>query len=665
MGYVNINKTFYETNYTPSQNTKVECKVVVLETEDSSEWQTSGGWIFGRCYYYQPWTSVYSFTAHCELSARNNWGYFVGSKYNDYCGSAETGTTYVISLSPTEFVSNSTSVAISNANFNDGSYTGFPIGGMKIVGGGYNTYSTYSVINLYYCKIWEGNTLVHNYIPKMYNNICCLYDTVEQTYIQPADPTKVTYVSSFGIDPSTKSFKASGGTQDFTVDAEADWSASTEDSWITLSAASGESGTSTVTVTVPSYSGVQKRQGTINFTSGDKSVDVTIKQRIPSRGSDTIRLGENALICMYLGNSQIESAYIGETQFWTNGPFSGIKITSSRFFKSSGGTTTVRLKSSDDWALTTNADWISFGQASGTSGTTDVTISAASYSSTTESRVGYITASTSGASAVCTVTQSRFSTIIIPENWHFLIVFQTSGANETVVLKGANSSYTYKYYDGENGGEMANGASAYTFTNAGLHPVFYECNRDVLDVGKQLFKNADMKIYGCYFNPTTMTGKYLPLGMFWNESLFETAWGSYLYIPEGMRLGDSYSYPSSQFNMGWFANLKTLVLPSTLQTKNSYYQDWTFCGFARCDTVYRFNNSNAQYITEFGYNNVADIGRLVTGTKTQYFPHGQQPYTGYAINRFARVEMPEGATMESMGLTRTTEEWWDEVNASV
>lgn len=401
MSYVNINRTYFETNYTPTQNTRVECKVSFVSSTTEYE-----PWIFGRRYSSQSHLSTYSFNCFF-FNVSNNLAYHIGGAYNDYGGEYAVGVPYIISLSPTQWTNNGVSTAITS-NYQQYSSTGFPIGAAYTVN--LNSYQYCLDFNLYYFKIYEGNTLVRNYVPRLYNGVACLYDTIGETYLQPNDSSKTTYVSSLDVSPSSKSFKASGGTQSFTVDAEADWTASTEDSWITLSSSSGTSGTSTVTVTVPSYSGSQKRQGTITFTSGDETVDVTIKQQKPSTSSDTIRIGANAIAGGYVGAIKLATAYIGEQQIWSSGPFTGLTFTSSKTFLASGGTNTLRVKAGADWTITNNADWISLSQISGGTGVTEITITVSNYTSTAENRTAIITASTANVTKYCTVTQNKVYT---------------------------------------------------------------------------------------------------------------------------------------------------------------------------------------------------------------------------------------------------------------
>lgn len=51
--------------------------------------------------------------------------------------------------------------------------------------------------NLYYCKIWEGDTLVHHYVPgiNMPGGVVCLYDVCTNNLLHPSDSSKFTVVS--------------------------------------------------------------------------------------------------------------------------------------------------------------------------------------------------------------------------------------------------------------------------------------------------------------------------------------------------------------------------------------------------------------------------------------------------------------------------------------
>lgn len=72
-------------------------------------------------------------------------------------------------------------------------------------------------------------------------------------------------------------YSESGGSQTVTVTSEENnWSASTQDSWITISPNSGNTGDTTVTITVKQA--LSSRTGTVTFTDGNSTVELTVSQ---------------------------------------------------------------------------------------------------------------------------------------------------------------------------------------------------------------------------------------------------------------------------------------------------------------------------------------------------------------------------------------------------
>lgn len=110
------------------------------------------------------------------------------------------------------------------------------------------------------------------------NNVIGLYDTVSDTMFTN-NSLNLTYgeiIDTFEISPENMSFGFSGGTSALTITAEDGWTASTSDSWITLSSTSG-TGDSTINVTVQLNKG-QERTGYVNVTDGSDTLTCTISQ---------------------------------------------------------------------------------------------------------------------------------------------------------------------------------------------------------------------------------------------------------------------------------------------------------------------------------------------------------------------------------------------------
>lgn len=115
------------------------------------------------------------------------------------------------------------------------------------------------------------------------------------------------------IDKENMSFDSTGGTNTLTVTAVDDWTAVASEPWITASALSGTSGTTTVTISTPDYQGDSARTGTLVFTCSGETATLTVKQRKPSTGVSNLYLGSSAITDVYLGTTSILSCYLGNT----------------------------------------------------------------------------------------------------------------------------------------------------------------------------------------------------------------------------------------------------------------------------------------------------------------------------------------------------------------
>lgn len=87
------------------------------------------------------------------------------------------------------------------------------------------------------------------------------------------------YGSSITVTPSEVELSKWGESSAITVEAEYDWTGSTQDSWITLNPSTGESGTTTITVTASKNESGSRRTGTISFINLDEdTAEVTVGQ---------------------------------------------------------------------------------------------------------------------------------------------------------------------------------------------------------------------------------------------------------------------------------------------------------------------------------------------------------------------------------------------------
>lgn len=207
------------------------------------------------------------------------------------------------------------------------------------------------------------------------------------------------------LDKTFKSVKASGGTFSVGVTAGDDWSATTSDNWFTLSSSSGTSGSSTIMVTVNSYSDTTSaRTGTVTFTCNNDTEVLTIKQNKAKTGTGRpLYIGDTSISTVMLGNTEISAAYIGDTLVFQAGAPGGITLTPAvANVADTGGTFSLSVDSSEAWTLTMDPTYLSASTYSGVSGTSSVTITAAANTGSTDINT-VITATTTNYSAETSV----------------------------------------------------------------------------------------------------------------------------------------------------------------------------------------------------------------------------------------------------------------------
>lgn len=121
-------------------------------------------------------------------------------------------------------------------------------------------------------------------------------------------------------------------------------------------------------------------------------------------------MGQEPFESLYLGTDEVRIMFLGEKPIYApySAPFSGLQMTSASSIGWSGDTTSLSIKSSEDWTLAFPAGntWLSASTMSGTSGTSTVTLTA--IENPTSSRTATITATTANYSATCVVTQDNF-----------------------------------------------------------------------------------------------------------------------------------------------------------------------------------------------------------------------------------------------------------------
>lgn len=174
-------------------------------------------------------------------------------------------------------------------------------------------------------------------------------------------------LGTYTVTPSAMTFAASGGTENITIDFDDPWTASTQESWISLSQTTGNSGTSIITITVPENTGITLNNGVITVTNGEKNVACTITQNkypVLAYCENIFRSGNAANKIMRNGVNIYKNLSI----FYVN--------TNEIVFNKDGGTEQVVINSSKKWTATA-PNWITLSSYSGRSGNITITVASA------------------------------------------------------------------------------------------------------------------------------------------------------------------------------------------------------------------------------------------------------------------------------------------------
>lgn len=173
-------------------------------------------------------------------------------------------------------------------------------------------------------RIWENNTLIGDFKPAVDNNSNVgFYDEVSQSFkanLGTGTPVAGPLASSIDVSASKTFLAATGETINIVVNSENAWTV-TGDTWLTLSS-TGDTGSTTITATAPSYTGVTDRTDTLTFTDSVTAdeVVITIKQKKYTNGQP-MYLGSDEISEMYLGTDTITEAYLGDVLvFSSNAP---------------------------------------------------------------------------------------------------------------------------------------------------------------------------------------------------------------------------------------------------------------------------------------------------------------------------------------------------------
>ena len=147
------------------------------------------------------------------------------------------------------------------------------------------------------------------------------------------------------ISSTSFSYLAEGGSYPLTISTNRDWSASVDQSWVTLSATSGKPGADIIDVSCAANTSFEMRSAIVTVTAGEISKPLVITQRAAEKPEDP----------------KVELS------------------TSSMLFADEGGSSTVIVTSNQQWAASAESDWITLTPQEGVQGATAVVVSAKAY----------------------------------------------------------------------------------------------------------------------------------------------------------------------------------------------------------------------------------------------------------------------------------------------
>jgi endo-1,4-beta-mannosidase len=171
------------------------------------------------------------------------------------------------------------------------------------------------------------------------------------------------------VSPTSLTYTSSAGSQNITVTSNVSWTASSNQSWLTLSTASG-SNDGTIAASATANSGTVSRTATVTIIGGGISRTVSVTQSAPSTSNLTVS-------------------------------------PTSLTFASVAGSQSASVTSNVSWTVASNQTWLTVSPASGSNNGT-VTISVAANSGT--ARSGVVTITGGGITRTINVSQSAPST---------------------------------------------------------------------------------------------------------------------------------------------------------------------------------------------------------------------------------------------------------------
>ena len=195
------------------------------------------------------------------------------------------------------------------------------------------------------------------------------------------------------VSPTSLSFASAAGTSSVAISSNVSWTASANQTWITVAPTSGSNNAS-LAVSVTANTGTASRTGTVTVTGGGISRTVSVTQAAPA--TNTLSVSPTSLS-----------------------------------FASSAGSSTASVSSNVSWTVSANQTWIAVTPTSGSNnGSLTVSVTA---NTGTASRSGTVTVSGGGLTAIISVTQAAPSTASLTVSPTALSLGSSAG-NSTVTV---------------------------------------------------------------------------------------------------------------------------------------------------------------------------------------------------------------------------------------
>lgn len=303
----------------------------------------------------------------------------------------------------------------------------------------------------------ENGNVVADYIPVIDDNdAVCFYETIGSTYhyatsgsLTAGPMTHIFYSSK-----SKLSFQSIQSSQNITITAETGWTATTNNSWISLSQNTGSTGDTNITVTVADGSNDGSRVGKITFTDAeDYTFDVDVYQlKLGMKVYvNRYKVGSTNIVKQQRGDDNVKKMYMGNDLVYQKFAFSpklSISVDTMEFKYSGDTAQTVAVNSNTNWNYTTDANWLTLTKDGNT-----LSVLPDDYTSELENRTAIITITADNGDIVKTKTISVTQKKVMA--WEALDYVYTSSEAyvDTTIRPTTNTKFTVKLKQtGRNGG---------------------------------------------------------------------------------------------------------------------------------------------------------------------------------------------------------------------